>query len=75
MRYIQLRLQDIIEAAFELSVDGGASNPLLGTRLHDFGFRGCTCVEQVCRRIRWLDCALMTRFPVNRVSLGVRRTC
>lgn len=41
--------QDIIEAAFEHSVDGGASNVLLGSRLHDFGFRGCTCVEQVWR--------------------------
>jgi hypothetical protein len=39
--------QDIIQAAFERSVDGGAANPLLGSRLHDFGFRGCTCVEQV----------------------------
>lgn len=24
----------------------GAASPLLGSRLHDFGFRGCTCVEQ-----------------------------
>jgi hypothetical protein len=38
--------QDIIEDAFELSVDGGRDSPLLGSRLHDFGFRGCTCVEQ-----------------------------
>ena len=27
-------------------MDGGRSNPLLGSRLHDFGFRGCTCMEQ-----------------------------
>ena len=39
--------QDLIEAAFEHSVDGGRSHPLLGSRLHDFGFRGCTSVEQV----------------------------
>ena len=40
------RARDRIEAAFEQSVEGGASNALLGSRLHDFGFRGCTCVEQ-----------------------------
>lgn len=40
------RARDRIEAAFERSVEGGSSNPLVGTRLHDFGFRGCTCVEQ-----------------------------
>ena len=27
-------------------MEGGASNPLLSSRLHDFGFRGCTCLEQ-----------------------------
>ena len=42
--------QDLIETAFEHSVDGGRSNPLLGSRLHDFGFRGCTSVEQVFAR-------------------------
>lgn len=40
------RARDRIEAAFEQSVEGGGSNPLLASRLHDFGFRGCTCVEQ-----------------------------
>lgn len=40
------RAQELIETAFEHSVDGGRSNPLLGSRLHDFGFRGCTSVEQ-----------------------------
>ncbi|KAI7836200.1 hypothetical protein COHA_009926 [Chlorella ohadii] len=40
------RCKDLIAAAFERSVDGGASSPLLDSRLHDFGFRGCTCVEQ-----------------------------
>ena len=40
------RARDVIEAAFERSVDGGRDSPLLGSRLHDFGFRGCTCLEQ-----------------------------
>ena len=40
------RAKDIISDAFELSVDGGKESPLLGSRLHDFGFRGCTCLEQ-----------------------------
>eukprot|EP00854_Cymbomonas_tetramitiformis_P005473 gene5473-6634_t len=40
------RCKDIIEEAFEKTVDGGKLSPLLGSRLHDFGFRGCTCVEQ-----------------------------
>lgn len=40
------RARDIIGAAFEQSADGGRSNPLLASRLHDFGFRGCTTVEQ-----------------------------
>jgi len=46
------RAKDIIEVAFDKSVDGGRSNPLIGSRLHDFGFRGCTCVEQVRFRAR-----------------------
>lgn len=28
------------------SADAGADSPLLNSRLQDFGFRGCTCVEQ-----------------------------
>lgn len=40
------RARDRIEAAFERSVEGGGRSPLIGSRLHDFGFRGCTCVEQ-----------------------------
>ncbi|EFN59608.1 hypothetical protein CHLNCDRAFT_133026 [Chlorella variabilis] len=40
------RCKDLIAAAFEQSVDAGRSSPLLNSRLHDFGFRGCTCVEQ-----------------------------
>ena len=40
------RARDRIEAAFEQSVDEGRNSPFVGSRLHDFGFRGCTCVEQ-----------------------------
>ncbi|KAL4447532.1 hypothetical protein ABPG75_004751 [Micractinium tetrahymenae] len=40
------RCKELIAAAFDRSVDGGRTNPLLNSRLHDFGFRGCTCVEQ-----------------------------
>jgi nicotinamide phosphoribosyltransferase len=40
------RIRDSIEAAFERSVDGGAAHPALPSRVHDFGCRGCTCVEQ-----------------------------
>lgn len=41
----------LIEEAFSKSVDIDPNDPemyqtLLDTRLHDFGFRGCTCVEQ-----------------------------
>ncbi len=69
--------QDIIEVAFDKSVEGGRSSPLLGSRLHDFGFRGCTCVEQV------RDSHLRTRLPVavlpdaprRRASSAAWRTC
>lgn len=40
------RCRDRIEEAFDKSVEGGRDSPLLGSRLHDFGFRGCTGVEQ-----------------------------
>ena len=40
------RARDVIEQAFEESVDGGRESPLLLSRLHDFGMRGCTGVEQ-----------------------------
>jgi nicotinamide phosphoribosyltransferase len=40
------RCRDTLAAAFAASVDGGAASPLLPSRLHDFGFRGCTGVEQ-----------------------------
>ncbi|KAL4549846.1 hypothetical protein Ndes2526B_g04833 [Nannochloris sp. 'desiccata'] len=40
------RCKDIIAAGFEVSVEDGANNVLLASRLHDFGFRGCTGVEQ-----------------------------
>ena len=46
MATLSRRSRDIIEAGFERSVEGGAASPLLGSRLHDFGCRGCTCVEQ-----------------------------
>jgi nicotinic acid phosphoribosyltransferase len=36
----------LIEEAFVKSVPEGKSHFLLQSRLHDFGFRGCTCVEQ-----------------------------
>jgi nicotinic acid phosphoribosyltransferase len=40
------RARDVIEASFELTSDGGKDSPLIVTKLHDFGFRGCTSVEQ-----------------------------
>lgn len=40
------RCKDIIADAFDVSVDEGRKSPFLASRLHDFGFRGCTCVEQ-----------------------------
>lgn len=36
------RARDVIEGAFERSVDGGRDHPLVASRLHDFGMRGCT---------------------------------
>jgi len=40
------RAKDVIAEAFEKSVQDGRKNPLLMSRLHDFGFRGTTCLEQ-----------------------------
>ncbi|KAF8064566.1 hypothetical protein HT031_003366 [Scenedesmus sp. PABB004] len=40
------RARDVIAAAFDASADGGSRSALLPSRLHDFGFRGCTSVEQ-----------------------------
>lgn len=40
------RSRDVVEAAFERTSEGGAASPLVGSRLVDFGFRGCTSVEQ-----------------------------
>lgn len=37
--------KELISKYFETSVDPDCY-PLLDSRLHDFGFRGCTCVEQ-----------------------------
>ena len=36
----------LIEGSFERTAPGGKAHFLLNSRLHDFGFRGCTCVEQ-----------------------------
>ena len=36
------RARDVIEDAFERSADGGRDSPLVDSRLHDFGMRGCT---------------------------------
>lgn len=42
------RVRDTIERSFELSGSGdsGKDDPLIPSRLHDFGMRGCTCLEQ-----------------------------
>ena len=40
------RAKDIIEGFFEKTADLGKDSPLVESRLHDFGFRGCTSVEQ-----------------------------
>lgn len=40
------RARDVVEASFELTSDGGRDSPLVPSRLHDFGFRGCTTPEQ-----------------------------
>jgi len=39
------RCKDIFEESFEKSVEKNM-HWLIQSRLHDFGFRGCTCVEQ-----------------------------
>jgi nicotinic acid phosphoribosyltransferase len=39
------RCKDVIALEFDKTVDDNAAW-LLDSRLHDFGFRGCTCVEQ-----------------------------
>ncbi|KAG2442447.1 hypothetical protein HXX76_002533 [Chlamydomonas incerta] len=40
------RARDVVEASFGRTSDGGAGSPLVQSKLHDFGFRGCTGVEQ-----------------------------
>ncbi|KAF5831924.1 nicotinamide phosphoribosyltransferase [Dunaliella salina] len=40
------RARDIVEATFARSSDQGKASPLMSSRLQDFGFRGCTSVEQ-----------------------------
>lgn len=45
MATLSRRARNLIEKAFEASVDE-ESRQLIESRLHDFGFRGCTSVEQ-----------------------------
>eukprot|EP00195_Chlamydomonas_chlamydogama_P007155 CAMPEP_0202896810 /NCGR_PEP_ID=MMETSP1392-20130828/5728_1 /ASSEMBLY_ACC=CAM_ASM_000868 /TAXON_ID=225041 /ORGANISM="Chlamydomonas chlamydogama, Strain SAG 11-48b" /LENGTH=503 /DNA_ID=CAMNT_0049582287 /DNA_START=382 /DNA_END=1893 /DNA_ORIENTATION=+ len=40
------RARDVVESSFERTSEKGKSSPLVSTKLQDFGFRGCTCVEQ-----------------------------
>lgn len=40
------RVRDIVQDAFEQAGEGGPDSPLVRSRLHDFGMRGCTCMEQ-----------------------------
>ncbi|GLC38639.1 hypothetical protein PLESTB_000455100 [Pleodorina starrii] len=40
------RSRDVVEASFARTSDGGPASPLVEGRLVDFGFRGCTSVEQ-----------------------------
>lgn len=40
------RSRDVIEHSFENTSELGKSSPLIDSRLQDFGFRGCTSVEQ-----------------------------
>eukprot|EP00727_Mastigamoeba_balamuthi_P005199 m51a1_g14678 putative nicotinate phosphoribosyltransferase (461) ;mRNA; r:66192-68254 len=39
------KVRDLVDVAFDKSVDPEAAS-LAESRLHDFGFRGCTCLEQ-----------------------------
>lgn len=45
MATLSRRARDMIETAYAASVDADAYFTL-ESRLHDFGFRACTCVEQ-----------------------------
>ncbi|CAG8594820.1 4788_t:CDS:10, partial [Racocetra persica] len=40
------RARDVIEQAYNDTVDDDVRNLTLESRLHDFGFRGCTSIEQ-----------------------------
>jgi len=40
------RARDVVEQSFERTSDMGRGSPLIESRLQDFGFRGCTSVEQ-----------------------------
>lgn len=40
------RAREVVEQSFERTSDLGKASPLVSSRLQDFGFRGCTSVEQ-----------------------------
>jgi nicotinamide phosphoribosyltransferase len=40
------RARDIVEGFFDKTCENGKASVLVESRLHDFGFRGCTSVEQ-----------------------------
>jgi hypothetical protein len=54
--------QDVIAKGFEATVDEG-NFFLLNSRLHDFGFRGCTSTEQVP-----FYCLLSTLAPYDSIG-------
>ncbi|KAJ2783880.1 hypothetical protein H4R18_001436 [Coemansia javaensis] len=43
---VSRRAWAVVRRYYELTVDRAAWGATLGSRLHDFGFRACTCVEQ-----------------------------
>lgn len=40
------RARDVVEKSFDHTSDGGLDSPLVDSKLVDFGFRGCTSIEQ-----------------------------
>lgn len=69
------RCRDRIEAAFEASVDEGRQSPLLGSRLHDFGFRGCTGVEQSALKLLALHVACLFWWTASMIWRRCKRGC
>ena len=78
------RTRDVIEAAFEKSVEAGRSSLLIGSRLHDFGFRGCSGLEQsepsglvywqlpgCCVDRLGLSCARQSKVEEGKAAAGV----